>query len=87
MDAESVWTWVLFGFELMGDHWDVVHWPQTLVGIGNRALPIYSVIYDKPGFIAMSFMWWSMNFFNMVKWRKEERSTAADPSDFGSQSR
>jgi len=75
--SENTWTWILLFFEMIG-----------LTGtflVGNRkwygwaiilahSVPwfIYSIIYNKPGFIAMSFMWWTVNFINMMKWRNND---------------
>jgi len=73
---ESTWTWILFLFELVGvsGMWLVgkklwYGWAIVLV----HSIPwfIYSLSYGKPGFIAMSVMWWAVNFFNMNKWRRE----------------
>ena len=79
MDAETIWTWVLFAFEVIGisGMWIVgkkVWWGWAIVLSHSIPWFIYSLIYDKPGFIAMSFMWWIVNATNMLKWRKEDQS-------------
>lgn len=76
MSAETAWTWALFGFELIGvtGMWFVGRrywWGWLIVLLHSFPWAIYSVIYEKPGFIAMSFMWWTVNATNMIKWRKE----------------
>lgn len=80
MDAETVWTWILFCFEIMGitgtffvgrKYW----WGWLIVLLHSMPWFAYSLIYDKPGFIAMSFMWWMVNFYNMMRWRSEENSS------------
>jgi hypothetical protein len=81
--SESAWTWTLFAFELIGitGMWFVgkkVWWGWAIVLTHSVPWFIYSIVYDKPGFIAMSFMWWTVNFTNMVKWRRE--MTTARPS-------
>lgn len=79
MDAETVWTWVLFLFEILGvtgtffvgkKYW----WGWGIVLAHSIPWFIFSLIYEKPGFIAMSFMWWTMNCYNMIKWRKEYKN-------------
>jgi hypothetical protein len=81
--SESVWTWVLFGFELIGvtgmyfigrKFW----WGWAIVLTHSIPWFIYSLQYGKPGFIAMSFLWWSINFLNMTKWFKEKRVAQKD---------
>lgn len=76
MSAETTWTWVLFFFELIGitGMWFVGRkfwWGWLIVLLHSIPWVIYSVIYGKPGFIAMSVMWWTVNAVNMTKWRKE----------------
>lgn len=79
MDAEIVWTWVLFCFEVIGitgtffvgrKYW----WGWLIVLLHSIPWFIYSYYYSKPGFIAMSFMWWTMNFYNMMRWRSQDRT-------------
>lgn len=79
MDAETIWTWVLFTFEVIGitGMWIVgkkIWWGWAIVLTHSIPWFIYSLAYDKPGFIAMSFMWWIVNATNMIKWRKEDQS-------------
>jgi hypothetical protein len=75
--SETAWTWVLLLFEIVGltGTWLVGNrkwygWGIILV----HSIPwfIYSIIYNKPGFIAMALMWWTVNFINMVKWRNND---------------
>ena len=84
MDPEVIWTWVLFAFEIMGicGMWFVgkkLWWGWGIVLLHSIPWFIYSLYYGKPGFIAMSFMWWTMNFYNMRKWRKETLSKSHKP--------
>jgi hypothetical protein len=78
MSAETTWTWVLFAFEVIGitgtffvgrKYW----WGWLIILLHSIPWFIYSSIYGKPGFIAMSFMWWGMNFYNMMRWREQSR--------------
>jgi hypothetical protein len=79
MNAETVWTWVLFAFEVIGIGGMLIVGKKIWWGwaiVLSHSIPwfIYSLIYDKPGFIAMSFMWWIVNAINMLKWRKEDQA-------------
>lgn len=74
---ESTWTWVLFLFELVGisGMWLVgkkLWYGWAIVLVHSVPWFIYSLSYGKPGFIAMSVMWWIVNFLNMNKWRRED---------------
>ena len=78
MDAETTWTWVLFFFEIFGitgtffigkKYW----WGWLIILLHSIPWFIYSIIYGKPGFIAMSLMWWAMNYYNMRTWRAESK--------------
>lgn len=76
--SEMTWTWILFTFELIGitGMWFVgkkIWWGWAVVLVHSIPWFIYSVQYGKPGFIAMSFLWWTVNFINMRKWLKEKR--------------
>jgi hypothetical protein len=76
MNAEHVWTWILFVFEIVGVIGMYVvgrrkWWGWAIVLTHSIPWFIYSVIYGKPGFIAMSFMWWIVNFTNMRRWYRE----------------
>lgn len=75
--SEHAWTWLLLGMEVIGvtgmyfvgqRKW----WGWFIVLIHSFPWAIYSVLYDKPGFIAMTMLWWTMNFRNMRKWRREQ---------------
>jgi len=76
MDAEHIWTWVLFVFEIVGVAGMYVvgrrkWWGWAIVLTHSIPWFIYSLVYSKPGFVAMSFMWWIVNFTNMKRWYKE----------------
>lgn len=77
MTAEHLWTWVLFLFELIGVFGMYMvgrlkWWGWLIVLTHSVPWFIYSLFYGKPGFIAMSFMWWTVNFLNMRKWYKNQ---------------
>ncbi len=75
--SEPIWTWVLFAMEILGVtgmlfvgrmKW----WGWAIVLAHSIPWFIYSISHNKPGFVAMSLMWWCTNFYNMQKWRKNK---------------
>jgi len=73
--SETVWTWLLFFMGLIG--------ASGMYFIGNKkwyghlivslhSIPwfVYSLIFNKPGFLALWFLWQCVNCINMWKWRK-----------------
>lgn len=74
---ETQWTWILFVAELYGLTGMYLvgkkQWYGWLIVL-THSIPwfIYSIAYGKPGFIAMSLMWWTMYMINMIKWWREK---------------
>jgi hypothetical protein len=74
--SDAAWTWALFACELVGvtGMWFVgkkMWWGWAIVLVHSIPWFIYSVTHDKPGFLAMSGLWWTVNLVNMIKWRRE----------------
>lgn len=74
--GDTGWTWFLFGMEIVGVcgmfavgrlHW----WGWLIVLLHSVPWFVYSISTNKPGFIAMSAMWWITHAYNMMKWRKD----------------
>lgn len=80
MSAEHLWTWILFAFEIVGvtGTWIVgqrrLWWGWLIILVHSIPWVVYSIVYNKPGFIAMSGLWWSVNLANALKWRSEKKS-------------
>ena len=78
--SEVAWTWLLFLFEIIGvsGTWLIgqrrLWWGWLIVLAHSIPWFVYSVISSKPGFIAMSGVWWTVNLANAIKWRKEKVS-------------
>jgi hypothetical protein len=73
---DATWTWLLFAMEIIGVAGMFVvgkkiWWGWAIVLAHSLPWFVYSISHDKPGFIAMSLMWWVTHFYNMVKWRQE----------------
>jgi hypothetical protein len=74
--SDATWTWILFGMEIVGVLGMLMvgrklWWGWAIVLLHSIPWFIYSISHDKPGFIAMSLMWWVTHAYNMMKWRKE----------------
>lgn len=74
--TDAAWTWLLFGMEIVGASGMLFvgrrfWWGWLVVLLHSIPWLVYSVIHDKPGFIAMTSLWWTINAFNAHKWRKE----------------
>lgn len=76
---ETYWTWTLFAAEIYGvtGMWLVgkklwYGWAIVL----TQSIPwfIYSISYNKPGFIAMNILWWTIYSINLTRWRKEQKN-------------
>ena len=76
MSSDAIWTWVLFGMEIIGvtgmflvgkHRW--YGWVVVLM----HSIPwfAYSIIHNKPGSIVMSALWWVVNMHNAIKWFRE----------------
>lgn len=77
MSAETLWTWLLFGFELIGVAGTLIvgqrrlWWGWLIILAHSIPWFVYSIVYNKPGFIAMCGLWWTVNLANAMKWRSE----------------
>jgi len=74
--SDATWTWVLFAMEIVGVTGMLIvgkkiWWGWLIVLLHSIPWFVYSISHNKPGFIAMSLMWWVTHTHNMVKWRKE----------------
>jgi hypothetical protein len=74
--SDATWTWILFGMEIIGVSGMLIvgrklWWGWAVVLLHSIPWFVYSISHDKPGFIAMSLMWWVTHAYNMMKWRKE----------------
>lgn len=77
--SETSWTYLLFVMEIIGvfGMWHVGEkrwWGWLIVLLHSFPWAVYSVVFDKPGFILMTLLWWTMHFRNMVKWRSQSRT-------------
>ena len=75
MNNESMWTWILLGCELVGITGMLLigarkWWGWALVLAHSMPWLAYSIVFHKPGFIAMSVMWIGTHARNMHVWRK-----------------
>ena len=79
--TDTAWTWLLFGMELIGVSGMLLvgrrFWWAWLIVLAH-SIPwfVYSIAHNKPGFIAMSLMWWTMNAINALKWRQMDKQGA-----------
>lgn len=80
--SESTWTWVLFGAELVGmagmlavgrRHW----WGWIVVLVHSVPWFIYAIGHDRPGFVAMSGLWWTVNGLNARRWFRHDLTRAS----------
>jgi len=71
-----MWTWVLFAMGFVGlwgsfivgnNKW----YGHLLVALHSYPFLVYSIVFDKPGFIATFFMGQFIHFRNMFKWRRK----------------
>lgn len=76
--SEQAWSWVLFGLEAtagLTGAWLAGRrrWYGWLLTFCGLSLPwlIYSITTDKPGFVALSMLWGTVNLTNAVRWRAE----------------
>jgi len=73
--TETTWTWLLFAMEIVGvtGMWFIgkmIWWGWAIVIVHTVPWFIYAVSHGKPGFIAMSLMWWAVHWRNLLRWRK-----------------
>lgn len=81
--SESTWTWLLFCMEIIGvtGMWFVgkkIWWGWLIIIVHTIPWFIYAVSHNKPGFIAMSLMWWAVHWRNMIRWRREQQMKEHD---------
>ncbi|MEK7410432.1 MAG: hypothetical protein AAB327_03465 [Actinomycetota bacterium] len=79
MTNESIWTWILLGCELVGITGMLLvgarkWWGWALVLAHSMPWLAYSVVFNKPGFVAMSVMWIGTHTRNMHVWRRNNKS-------------
>jgi hypothetical protein len=82
MNNESIWTWILLGCELVGITGMLLvgarkWWGWALVLAHSMPWLAYSIVFNKPGFVAMSVMWIGTHTRNMHVWRKNNISTTS----------
>jgi hypothetical protein len=85
MNNEMVWTWILLGCELVGISGMLLvgarkWWGWALVLAHSMPWLAYSIVFHKPGFVAMSVMWIGTHARNMHLWRKSNKSTSQSES-------
>lgn len=85
MENEAIWTWILLGCELVGITGMLLvgarkWWGWALVLAHSMPWLAYSIVFNKPGFIAMSVMWIGTHTRNMHLWRKSNKSTTQPKS-------
>ena len=73
---EQTWTWFLFSMELIGISGNYLvgnkKWQgHLIVALHSFPWAVYSIVFDKPGFLAMWLLWQSVHWRNMWKWKKE----------------
>ena len=73
--SESAWSWTLFAFEVIGitGMWIVgrrLWWGWLIVLLHSVPWFVYSLISERRGFTAMTLMWWTVNAWNMVRWKR-----------------
>lgn len=77
--SENTWTWMLVGFELIAISglWLVgarKWWGWALVLASSLPWFAYSVVFDKPGFTAMSLIYITTHISNLYRWRRMDRA-------------
>jgi integral membrane sensor domain MASE1 len=77
--SDAVWTWVLAGFELaaVGGFFVIGHkiwWGWSIVLLSSIAWLVYSITFNKPGFVVMSLIWGVAHTRNMIKWLLQKRN-------------
>jgi len=77
--SETAWTWMLVGFEVVaiGGLWLVgarKWWGWAMVLASSLPWFTYSIVFNKPGFTAMSLLYITTHTTNLVRWRRQHRS-------------
>ena len=83
--SETTWTWMLLGFELfaIAGLWLVgarKWWGWAMVLASSLPWFTYSIVFNKPGFTAMSLLYIATHTSNLYRWRKQ---TAQPPATAG----
>ena len=76
--SENTWTWMLVGFELIAISglWLVgarKWWGWAIVLAHSFPWLAYAIVFNKPGFIAMSTLWIVTHTRNMVRWQRAHK--------------
>jgi hypothetical protein len=74
--TEAHWTWMLFAMEIIGVYGSYTvgnkRWyGHMIVALHSIPWAIYSIVFDKPGFMAMWVLWQWVHWRNMVVWLKD----------------
>ena len=77
--SENTWTWMLVGFELIAISglWLVgarKWWGWGLVLASSLPWLLYSILFDKPSFTAMSLIYITTHVSNLHRWRRIARA-------------
>ena len=78
MSNEALWTWGLLICEVVGiaGFWLVgarKWWGWAIVLAHSFPWLAYAIVFDKPGFIAMSTLWIVTHTRNMVRWQRAHK--------------
>lgn len=77
--TDTTWTWLLFAMETIGiagmiaigrHHW----WGWAIVLTHSIPWAIYSLTHNKPGFLAMTLLWWTTHLWNTTRWYKQHKN-------------
>jgi hypothetical protein len=87
MSNEVIWTWILLGCELVGVVGMLLigarrasGWGWLLVVAHSIPWLVYSIAFNKPGFIAMSAMWIIVHTRNMHLWHRHTKLSTSNSS-------
>jgi hypothetical protein len=78
MSNEALWTWGLLICEVVGiaGFWLVgarKWWGWAIVLAHSFPWLAYAIVFNKPGFIAMSSLWIVTHTCNMVRWQRAHK--------------
>ncbi len=73
---EQMWTWLLFATGLVGFGGSAIvgnkkWYGHLILALHSYPFFVYSIVFDKPGFIAIFFVGQFIHLRNMIKWRNE----------------
>jgi hypothetical protein len=71
--SDATWTWLLFSMEFIGVSGMLLvgrrlWWGWLVVLVHSIPWFVYAVTHRKPGFVAMSFLWWTVHAYNAWRW-------------------